>query len=121
MIKFDYQKIWLAARGDPYKIIHLFCKLVEHYDLKVYDMFKGNNFIMNEYIITENYYSLSVSELSEYLGLCSLRPLQHYVSSKEVDLSLELFPDYVPRDVVDNCKMVNLVGKKLIFKYETQE
>lgn len=116
MILFDFEKIWLLSLGQPHLMIRYFKYLyLKRYD---YRSLAGNNFIVNPEIIIRNPYRLSNQQLAEYLGLCALRNYANYQQSKEVNLELEYFPPWIPKQVVEANPLIELNKTKLIFLKE---
>lgn len=113
MILFNYEKIWLLSLGRPDLMLRYFKWLYLGYP--EYETLKGSNFIVNPEVIIKNPYKLSDIQLSEYLGLCALRNYSEYKLSGEVDLEMEYFPPWIPKQVVEQNPLIAINKSKIIF------
>jgi hypothetical protein len=70
------------------------------------------NFIVNPKALVDAFW---VSDLlrSEYLGICSLRSYNDYTMYGDVDLSLDLIPDYVPLEIIKQNPLIKLTETKI--------
>lgn len=100
---YSYENIYIAAHGNPDKMLELF-----------YREATGDNFIRNPKALVEAFW-VSNQHKSEYLGLCSFRSYSEYLRTGEVDLSLDLLPPWVPIQVVKENPLVQLTDNKIIF------
>lgn len=99
---FDYEVIYLAARGNPAEIIRLFLD---------WD-FGGSSWILNPGVIVDAKRKYSDQVIAEYIGLCSLRP-------KNVnDLDKADIPPWVPWEVIQSNPLVKIDEDKIIFYKE---
>lgn len=105
---FNYEKLYLAARGDSSTIVKLFKE----------ENVPGLNWILNESIVIDNPLLLSDRELAEYLGLCALRNYSDYTIYKSKDLDLYMIPLWIPEEVIKSNPLVEINKTHLIFKYE---
>ena len=118
MIMFDYQKLWIISGGNSVVMLRHFNILVNKE--KGFEFLVGDNYIINESILTKNPLKKKANILAEYLGLCALRPYSVFKHHGFKDLSLELCPNYIPKSIVEECPWVELRGDKLIFTGEQQ-
>ena len=104
---YDYERLYLAARGDPSLILKLFFKD------KTAD---GFNFIVNEHVLKNPL----VSDLhkAEYLGLCSLRQYTDYKQQGIVDLKLERVPPWIPMQVIQQNPFITTTSNEILFYKE---
>lgn len=106
MVFFNYEKLFLASRGDSKTIVKHFLKKST----------VGINWIINDSIIQSNLYTDQMK--AEYLGLCALRNYSDFSLYKNKDLDLYMIPDWIPEIVILNCPFVKIDKTKLIFLYE---
>lgn len=116
MVFFDYQKMWVLAKGDSTLLLHYFKELVKKSE--GYTFLVGDAFIVNEDTVLKNRDKLSDRQLAEYLGICALRPYAPYKYRGITDLPLELFPAYIPKIVVEGIPILKVQGNKLHFPKE---
>lgn len=103
---FDYESIYLAANGDP-------AKMLEYY--REYDT--GKDFIVNPKALVDAFW-LSDKLKAEYLGLCALRNYNDYYYDNNVHLGIERIPIWIPVEVIKENPLVKLTDSKLIFLKE---
>lgn len=116
MVLFDYEKIWLLSGGQSKLIVQYFRGL--YFRRPEYDYLKGSSFVLKPEVIVNNPHRLAKRTLAEYLGLCALRNYSNYQQFRDVNLDLEYFPDYIPKQIVEQNPLVTLEKTKLIFKEE---
>lgn len=104
---FNYETLFLAARGDPTKIVKYFCE----------GKTSGRNWMINPNAIVEAGF-LSEQVKAEYIGLCSLRNYEEYVHNNIVDLPLDRLPPWIPIEVVKTNPLIQLTDSKIIFLKE---
>ena len=100
---FNYEQIYLAAKGDPDFIIKYFLK----WNLG------GTNWVKNEGVIVDSLELYSPQTVAEYLGLCALRSYNKDLS--DTDLKLSLLPPWVSLEVVEQNPLVKLTDTKIVF------
>ncbi|AUG85250.1 hypothetical protein PONTUS_46 [Vibrio phage Pontus] len=116
MVLYDFNKIWLLSGGQPRLMLRYFKYLyLNRVDFR---FLKGTNFILNPEIVVNNPMRLPQHKLAEYLGLCALRNYANYQQYREVNLDMEYFPNYIPRQVVDENPLIAINKSKILFKYE---
>lgn len=115
---YDFNKIWLLSGGRSNIIVNYFKHLVD--GKPRYQHLKGDNFMLNPLIVTENPLGLDKRTLAEYIGLCSLRNYINYSQHLDVDLDIEYFPDYIPKEVVESNPLIAINQTKIKFKQEVK-
>jgi hypothetical protein len=118
MVFYDYSKMWILSGGDSKQIVRYFQVVANK--TEGYEILTGDSFILNESVVTKNPLKLNAMALAEYLGLCALRPFKAYKYHGITDLPLELFPSYIPKQVVEESVLVKLEGSKVLFPKEIQ-
>lgn len=113
MLFFDYERIFILARGNSNVIINLVRKLIE--DPKLMVLISGSSFILNPDVIYYNTYKLSNRQLAEYLGLLALRNFAEYKISKDTSLDIQYVPIWIPRKVIDTNPLIEISKDKLKF------
>lgn len=108
MIFFNYEKLFLASRGDSKTI-------VKHFINK---STTGINWIINETPIVTGMFDDRV--LAEYIGLCSLRNFSDFALFKNKDLDIFMIPDWIPDQVISENPLVKIENTKLIFLFEEE-
>lgn len=107
---FNYEKIYLAARGDCSTILKLFRE----------ENIPGLNWVLNEEIILNNPLKLTDRQLAEYLGLCALRNYSDYTLYKSKDLDLYMLPPWIPDIVILENPLITKTKTHLIFEKENK-
>lgn len=97
MIRFDYERLFIAAHGDPDNMLKLFKR--ETY---------GPNFILNPEMGVA-----SSRHKAEYLGFCALRSYTEYLDSGLVDVRLDLVPPHVPLEIVEDNPLLKLTNNSI--------
>jgi len=103
---YDYEKLWILSHGNPTALLSYFR-----------ESSKGVNFIVNQKALVDAFW-LTDREKAEYLGICSLRSYDDYLNYNEVDLSLDLIPDWVPLSVIKNHPLTKPTNSKIILLKE---
>ncbi len=93
---FNYESIYIASHGRPERLINYF-----------WNSKCGPNFIINERAVVAARF-ISKRHIAEYLGICSLRCYDYYLETGDVDLSLDLVPDWVPLSIVEENPLLTL-------------
>jgi hypothetical protein len=106
MVRFSYEKLFIAARGDSDLIVKLFKE----------NKASGISFINNENVIYNS--NLPKRVLAEYLGICSLRNYAHYSLTNDLTLDLVSIPSWVPDVVLETNPLIKIQTNKIIFPYE---
>lgn len=104
---YDYERLYLAARGDPALILKLF------FSDKTVD---GHNFIVNESVLRNSFISEQLR--AEYLGLCSLRQYSDYKNQGIVDLQLDRVPPWIPMQVIQQNPFLTTTSTQILFNKE---
>lgn len=99
---FNYEEIYLAARGDPLKIVKLFLSSPS----------RGDNWVMNEKAIVEASKQYPARVVAEYIGICSLRP------RGVTTLRISELPPWIPHEVVKNNPLITVDEGLIIFNKE---
>lgn len=103
---FTYESIFLLAHGNP-------TKMLEYY----VDSTEGINFIVNPKALVDAFW-VSDKHKAEYLGLCALRSYDDYLDNYEVDVSLDLVPEWVSVDVIKSNPLALITNTKIILLKE---
>lgn len=103
---FNYEEIYIAAHGDSTRMLEIF-----------HQGTIGDNFIVNpKALVDARWFSDRVK--AEYLGICALRNYEDYVYNKDVDLSIDLVPTWVPLDVIKKNPLIKVTETKIILLKE---
>ena len=113
---FDYERIYLLARGNSDLIVKLFNRMLTEPD--AHQLLVGSSFILNESTIVNNPYKLSNRQLAEYLGILSLRNYAEYKFTNDPSLDMQYVPVWIPRSVIDTNPLIAINKSKIIFKEE---
>lgn len=89
---FNYEELYLAARGDPEKIVKLF----------IWRDTYGENWVSNVQSIVEASKKYPALVVAEYIGICSLRP------RGVTTLRISELPPWIPHEVVQNNPLVKV-------------
>lgn len=108
MVFFNYEKLFLASRGDSKTI-------VTHFKNK---STVGINWVLNEDIILNNIGKVPDKTLAEYIGLCALRNYSDFSLYGSKDLDLYMIPDWIPEQVIQENPFVKITENKLLFIYD---
>jgi len=103
---FDYETIFIVSHGDPSLMLEAFKQNNT-----------GHDFIVKPKTLVDSFW-LSDRHKAEYLGLCSLRNYEDYLHRGEVNLSLDLVPNWIPMQVVKENPLVTLTDNYIIFQKE---
>lgn len=106
MRNFNYEKIYMAAHGNPTRLLTLFAASTS-----------GPNFIVNPRELA-NAFWVPDRLKAEYLGLCSLRSYEQFLYNGTVDLPLLELPPWVPLKVVKENPLVTVTNTHIIFNKE---
>jgi hypothetical protein len=129
IIRYDWRAIRLYAKRDPKKVIMAVRTLLGEIPKSKYDPlyipytkdFRGDSYLLNigEAIVNDFFYSYK--EIAEYIALASFRNYAIYATTK--DASLDLFHCPVGQDIINNNRLLQIRGNKILFMYEevTQE
>ena len=101
MKKFNYESIFILAHGDPTKMLHYFK-----------ESSVGINFIVNPKALVDAFW-VTDRQKAEYLGICALRSYSDYQTKGEVDLSLDLVPNWVSLDIIKQNPLIQLTETKI--------
>lgn len=107
---FNYENLYLAARGDPEKMIELFLS----------GKYPGTDWIVNQKAIVEASKVHSSRHVAEYIGLCSLRSYAEFKQNSNTDFDLDRLPPWIPMEVVTDNPLVAINANKLIFIKESK-
>lgn len=113
MLFYDYEKIYILARGNSSLIVQIIRRMVD--DPEAHVMLTGRSFILNENTIVYNKRKLSDRQLAEYLGLLSFRNYAEYSFSKDASLDMQYIPPWVPRAVIEHHPLIAINKSKLTF------
>lgn len=105
MKSYNYEKIYLAARGDAKLIVNLF----------LYENVPGPNWVNNPEGIACLRDSHPVGEIAEYIGICALRPFG------QLDLTKDDIPPWVPWKVVKENTLIQVDGSLINFYLDKKE
>lgn len=113
MVFYDFEKMWIVSGGNSDLMLLYFKALVRGDSFAL--PLKGENFIVNEKIVTQNPEKFSNRELAEYLGLCALRNYSNYRIHGITSLELEYVPNWIPANVVRSNPLINLNKSTIYF------
>jgi hypothetical protein len=102
---FNYEKIYLASVANPTLMLDYFRASNT-----------GNNFIVNPRVLSD--FWVSDRHKAEYLGFCSLRPYNDYVTHKIVDLKIQDLPPWVPLEIAKENPYLTVTNTQIIFEKE---
>lgn len=104
---FNYETIYMAAHGNPDKMMELF----------ITTNTIGVNFLVNPRGLANSFW-VSNRHKAEYLGFCSLRAYEKYLTSGEVNLSLADLPPWVPIAIAKDNPLLTVTNTQIIFNKE---
>ena len=125
MIKYNFDKIMRATKGDSTEIISVlelltyqripFSKKDKAYKYYGKD-FSGYSFLLNpeELLIGARKYSMT--EAAEYLAVASYRNYYHYEKTKDTTLQILHLP--VSLDIINNNRLLRIENEIIYFKFE---
>lgn len=102
---YDYEQVYLAARGDPEKIVKLFFS----------GKYPGTDWVLNPKAIAEASMIYPYQHVAEYIGLCSLRSYAEFKQFNNTNFDLDRLPPWIPMEVVNNNPLVKTTDKQIIF------
>lgn len=108
MLFFNYEKLYLASRGDSTSI-------VKHFKNKETT---GINWILNEEVIYVPELDITDQQLAEYLGMCALRNYADLKVYGFKHLYIKQIPPWIPSVVYETNPYLAINQNKLIFTYE---
>jgi len=103
---FNYETIYIVSHGDPTLLLEAF----RHTST-------GPDFIVNPKTLVDSFW-ITDRHKAEYLGLCALRNYEDYLYRGDVNLSLDLVPNWVPIQVIKENPLVTLTDNQIIFQKE---
>lgn len=106
MIFFNYETIYLAARGNPGLIIDYFKS----------GKSKGQNWVLKPKELMGTL--VSDRHKAECIGLMSLRSYANYLQAKDTSLALELIPPWIPQSILTENPLIQLTDTRIIFVTE---
>ena len=112
MLLFNYQAIYLLARGDSTLII----KYLQSMQYGRYSNLRGLNFLKNPSILFRK--DISDKHKAEFVGICSLRRLSDYKTKNNVNLHISKVPPWVKKSVVEENPLIEIKQPLLILKSE---
>lgn len=113
MLFFDYEKIFLIAKGNSKLMVDLIRRMYN--EPEATKMLRGNSYILNEEVIVFNTYKLTNRQLAEYLGVLSLRNYAEYKFSGDSSLDMQVIPPWVPKVVFENNPLIAIQKSKITF------
>lgn len=108
MKKFNYETIYILSHGDPTMLLDYFK-----------DSTVGPNFIVNQKALVDAFW-VSDKHKAEYLGICALRSYSDYLTTGDVDLSIDLIPPYVPLEIIKRNPLTQTTDLKIILNKEIE-
>ena len=108
MKRFNYEDIFMLSHGNPTLLLEYFK-----------DSTEGINFIVNPKALVDAFW-VSDKHKAEYLGICSLRSYDDYINNGDVDLSLDLIPNWVSLDVITENPLIKLTDNQINLLKEKQ-
>lgn len=109
---FNYENLFIAANGNPDKML----KLIS--DEKLIQELLGHSWIKNLDSIVGSYL-VSSRHKAEYIGLCALRDYSNYTKYGDTSLHIDLIPEYIPwKILVRENPLLTLTDNIIKFKYE---
>lgn len=118
MLFFDFEKIFLLAKGNSKSIVHLIRRMAENPEAN--KPLLGMSFIINESTIIDNNRKLSDRQLAEYLGILSFRSYAEYKFTGDPSLDMQYLPTWIPKQVVEENPLIAINKSKLNFIEEIQ-
>lgn len=116
MIFFNYEKIYILAKGNPKLIVQCLENLKCNPEAN--KLLVGDSFIINEDVVLSNPEKLSPLELAEYLGILSFRSYADYALSGKSSLDIQAVPLWIPKTVITTNSLIKIDRDKLIFEKE---
>lgn len=113
MLFFDFEKIFLLAKGNSKSIVQLIRRMVSNPEMC--KPLLGMSFIINESIIIDNPRKLSDRQLAEYLGILSFRSYAEYKFTGDSSLDMQYLPTWVHKSVVEENPLIAINKSKLTF------
>jgi hypothetical protein len=107
MRRFNFEVLYLISHGDSTKILENFRNL----DLG------GDNFILNHKALVDAFW-VSDRHKAEYLGICALRDYGYYKATGDVNVPLDIVPEWLPLSVIKENPLVQLTDDKIILHKE---
>ncbi len=104
MLFFNYDKSFLLTGGNIKWMLPMFKKVA------------GYDFIKNPEVLDDKSYSLR--DRVEYAGLCSLRNYEDYESKGILYLDKDLIPPWVPNQILESNKLIEIHKHKIILLRE---
>ena len=104
---FNYEALFMAAHGNPDKMIELF----------ITTDCTGINFLVNPRELANSFW-VSNRHKAEYLGFCSLRSYESYLSNGQVDLQIQDLPPWVPIAIAKENPLLTVTNTQIIFNKE---
>lgn len=90
---FDYEVIYLAARGNPRQIVELFLQWKQG----------GTSWVKSPQGVKSCIGRYSYLHIAEYIGLCSLRPL-----GSNTTLPISQLPPWVPKEILEGNPLIKV-------------
>lgn len=106
MIFFNYETVYLAARGNPRLII----EYIKSGKSKGQSWIKDTKALMGALV--------SDQHKAECIGLMSLRSYATYLQAKDTTLLLELIPPWIPQSIIKENPLIQLTGTRILFVTE---
>jgi hypothetical protein len=103
---YNYETLWILSHGNPSKLFDYFKKSTV-----------GDNFIVNPKVLVDSFW-LTDRQRAEYLGICALRSYSDYVQNKEVNLTRDFIPPWVPLEVIEKHPLIKLTNTQIILLKE---
>lgn len=113
MLFFDFEKVFLLAKGNSNSIVHLIRQMV--INPEAYRPLQGMSFIINESTIIDNARNLPNRQLAEYLGILSFRGYAEYKFTGDSSLDMQYLPTWIPKQVVETNPLIEINKSKLNF------
>lgn len=112
MIRFNYENIYLLARGDSGLVV----KYITAISNGQYKSLTGASYLVNP---RELLRKGTDQEIAEYVGLASFRDYSHYRITGDTRLPKTLIPPWVPDEIVISNKLIDVTDSHYItFLYE---
>lgn len=112
MIRFNYEKIYLLARGDSELIVKYILAMSEG----KYKSLSGASYLLNPEklaLCKESYVAKA-----EYIGLASYRDYNQYKIYRETGLLKSHLPAWIPTEAILNNPLLNVSQHNISFQFE---
>jgi hypothetical protein len=123
---YNWQRVFEVAQGNPLECYRIFKMLVNKeipeniFDpiFRYYSInFDGDSFLLNPDSLLYYSYKYSLQDITLYLALASLRPINDFINDGKVELELIKAP-IDPRDYIKDKELIYVKDDIIHFLYE---